>query len=84
MNNNSSVQMNSMERAILEIERGHWGKYTKRDEAIEKLTGLSTFQYYVILSDLLNRPYFWEADPVLVDRLRRLRDRKLRERMIVG
>lgn len=73
-------ELTELEQAILRVEREWWRIAPTRDQAIYRLTALSPQKYYLILSSLLDKPYFWRADPVLVDRLRRLRDKKLVER----
>lgn len=73
-------ELTELERAILRVEREWWRIAPTRDQAISELTALSPQRYYLVLSSLLDKPHFWRADPVLVDRLRRLRDKKLAER----
>ncbi|MGV9181847.1 DUF3263 domain-containing protein [Arcanobacterium canis] len=65
---------------LLEVERG-WHKASRSKEAaIREMTGLSPFVYYLRLARAIEEPAFYMADPVLVDRLRRLQEKKLRER----
>lgn len=65
---------------IREVELGWWKIEPTKERAIRTRTGLSVSQYYIVLSQLLDNPEFWKRDPMLVDRLRRLRDSRLDER----
>ncbi|MDY5854735.1 MAG: DUF3263 domain-containing protein [Arcanobacterium sp.] len=71
--------LSELERAVLRVERGWWRIARTREAAIKNETGLPPSRYYVLLSTLIDEPHFWRADPVLVDRLRRLRDHKFDE-----
>ena len=74
------VELSELEQAVLRVEREWWKVARTREAAIRELTGLSEARYYLLLSALLDQERIWRADPVLVDRLRRLRERKLAER----
>ena len=76
----AEAELSELEQAVLRVERGWWKVADTREAAIRKLTGFSESQYYLLLSALLDERRFWRADPVLVDRLRRLREQKLAER----
>ncbi|MFC5370806.1 DUF3263 domain-containing protein [Arcanobacterium bovis] len=67
-------------RDVLRIEKGWWTIARTREDAINVVLGISPMRYYLLLSELLDTREFWELDPVLVDRLRSLRDRRLAER----
>ncbi|MBM7824637.1 hypothetical protein JOD55_000464 [Arcanobacterium pluranimalium] len=67
-------------RDVLRIEKGWWTIARTREDAINTVLGISPMRYYLLLSQLLDNRKFWELDPVLVDRLRSLRDRRLEER----
>lgn len=74
-------ELSALAQKVLQVERGWWKVAATRAEAISKLTGMSEARYYLLLSALLDQPRFWQADPVLVDRLRRLRQQKMSERL---
>lgn len=69
-----------LEQKVLLIEKQWWTIAPTREQAIRKLLGFTPMKYYLFLSSLLDREHFWKQDPVLVDRLRRLREAKLQER----
>lgn len=60
--------------AMLELER-HWWDYTGvKEQAIRDRFDVSTTRYYQELNTLIDRPEAYERDPLLVKRLRRLRE----------
>jgi len=64
--------MTEQERAILAFE-GRWWRYAgHKEQAIRDELGLSAVRYYQLLVRLLNTPEALAADPVLVNRLRRI------------
>jgi hypothetical protein len=68
------------EREILAFE-GRWWKYAgAKEQAVRELFDLSATRYYQVLNALLDRPEALAADPLLVRRLRRLRDGRRRTR----
>ena len=66
------------EREILAFERQWWKYAGAKEEAIRDLFDLPATRYYQLLNALLDRPEALAADPVLVRRLRRLRDSRRR------
>lgn len=73
-------ELSDLERSILDIERGWWRLAPTREQAIRQELGMSPSKYYLLLSRMLDSPRVWKSDPVLIDRLRRLRDSRLAER----
>lgn len=72
--------------AVLEFERA-WFKYAgAKESAIRELFDLSATRYYQVLNALLDEPAALAHDPLLVGRLRRLRDarRSVRSAYRVG
>jgi hypothetical protein len=68
------VPLTPRDRAILDFESG-WGRHGPvKEEAIHTHLGLSPARYYQLLGRLLDSPEALEYDPMLVSRLRRLRD----------
>lgn len=59
---------------ILAFETG-WGKHARaKEEAIRELFDLSPPRYYQILDALVDSPAALAHDPVLINRLQRVRD----------
>jgi len=63
------------DREILAFERLHWRYAGSKERAIRERLDLSPIGYYQMLNALLDKPAALAADPLLVNRLRRLRDR---------
>jgi len=68
------------DRAILDFERSWWSEPGKKELAIRERFDLSTTRYYEILNELLDAPEALEYEPLVVRRLRRVRDRRRRAR----
>jgi hypothetical protein len=73
-NVNTSASLSDLEFRILEFERSWWLFAGAKESAIKELFDLSAPRYYQILNDLIDRQDALEASPMLVKRLRRLRD----------
>jgi hypothetical protein len=67
-------------RDILEFERGWWQASMPKERAIRERFGVSPARYYQRLNRLIDRQEALEADPMLVRRLRRLRESRRRKR----
>ncbi len=78
----SANTLSALEQRILEVEQNFLRYGKSRKEAILRHTGLAEHTYYFMLGGLLHDPRFYLADPVLVDRLRRLQQARLAERNI--
>lgn len=63
---------------MLAFERQWWRHPGAKERAIRETFGLSTTRYYQRLHRLLDKPAAMAHDPVLVQRLRRLRDARQR------
>lgn len=61
-------------RAILEFERQPWRHPTAKEESIKAEFGVSAIRYYQMLNVVLDDPAALAFDPILVKRLRRLRE----------
>lgn len=62
------------QRRILEFERRWWRHPGAKEQAIRDTFELSATRYYQLLNAVLDDPAALAHDPVLVGRLRRLRD----------
>ena len=61
---------------MLAIERRFYARPGGKEQAIADELGLTATRYYQLLSQLINRPEALAADPMTVNRLRRLRARR--------
>jgi hypothetical protein len=68
------------DKAILDFERSWWTESGPKEGAIRARFELSAARYYQILNELLESPEAMAYDPLVVRRLRRLRDRRRRAR----
>lgn len=72
--------LSERDRGILELER-YWWKYAGAKElAIKEKFGLSATRYYQVLNALIDTEAALAHDPLLVKRLRRLREQRQRQR----
>lgn len=67
---------------ILAFERQWWRHAGAKEQAIRDVFGLSATRYYQVLNRLLDQPAALAHDPVLVNRLRRLRASRNRSRLL--
>lgn len=76
----TGMALTDRDRAILDFERSWWREPGPKELAIRERFELSSTRYYEIVSELLDMPDALEYDPLVVRRLRRLRDRRRRAR----
>jgi hypothetical protein len=74
------MALSDRDRAILDFERTWWSEPGPKETAIKERFDLSPTRYYQVLADLLDSPDAIAYDPLVVRRLRRLRDRRRRAR----
>ncbi|SDG93545.1 DUF3263 domain-containing protein [Microbacterium pygmaeum] len=68
------MPLNDRDRAILDFE-GEWRRHAgAKEEAIRAQLGISPARYYQLLGRLIDTTEAQERDPMLVKRLRRIRD----------
>jgi hypothetical protein len=72
--------MTDRDRAIIEFERTWWSEDSSKESMIRERFELSTTRYYELLADLIDSDEAYEYDPLVIRRLRRLRDRRRRAR----
>jgi hypothetical protein len=72
--------LTDLESRILEFERTWWRFAGAKESAIKELFDLSAPRYYQLLNDLIDRDDALEAAPMLVKRLRRLREARMQAR----
>lgn len=75
------MALTDRDKAILDFERSWWTEAGPKDTAIRDRFELSGTRYYQLLAELLDDPQALEHDPLLVRRLRRVRDRRRRARV---
>ena len=74
--------LSDLEVRILDFERQWWKYAGVKDAAIKELFNLSTKQYYELLNNLIDRPDALAASPLLIKRLRRLREARVSSRSL--
>lgn len=72
--------LSDLEVRILDFERQWWKYAGAKDAAIKELFNLSAKQYYELLNNLIDRPDALAASPLLIKRLRRLREARVSQR----
>ncbi|HLS04297.1 MAG TPA: DUF3263 domain-containing protein [Actinomycetales bacterium] len=75
-----TAELSERDAKILEFERQWWRYAGAKDDAISELFNLSATRYYQILNSLLDNPAALAHDPMLIKRLRRMRDQRHRAR----
>jgi hypothetical protein len=73
--------LSSRDRDLLDFERGWWQQQGPKERAIRERFGFSAARYQQLLNRLIDRPEALAADPMLVRRLRRLREQRRRRRV---
>ncbi|MFF0579957.1 DUF3263 domain-containing protein [Streptosporangium saharense] len=68
------------ERELMAFERRWWRRPGAKEQAVRETFGISSTRYYQLLAELIDRPEALAHDPMLVKRLRRLRETRRRER----
>lgn len=74
------MALSDRDRAILDLERCWWTEAVPKDAQIKACLDLSTSRYYGRLNELLDLPEAEAYDPLVVKRLRRLREARRRAR----
>lgn len=73
--------LSDLEVRILDFERQWWRYAGAKDVGIKGQFGLSTREYYELLNNLIDREDALVASPLLIKRLRRLREARLAKRI---
>lgn len=71
-------------RDVLDFEREAWTISTTKERAIRERFGFSPSRYHQLLHRIIDRPEALAYDPMLVRRLRRLREVRRRARTASG
>lgn len=67
-------ELNELEVQILEFEKRFYRLRGKKHVALSQEFGISTIRYFQILNQIIDKPAAVIAEPVLVNRLRRIRE----------
>lgn len=73
-------KLTDLEVRILDFERQWWRHAGSKDGAIQSEFKISARQYFQLLNDLIDRDDALAASPLLVKRLRRLREARVAAR----
>lgn len=73
--------MTEQDAAILAFEKRWWTAAGSKEAEIGAVFGVSAVRYYQLLARLLDDKDAWAAEPVLVKRLRRIRDSRRQGRV---
>jgi hypothetical protein len=76
------MPLSSRDRAILDFERNWWALPGPKEQDIRRTFEFSPARYYQVLSELLDSDEALAYDPLVVRRLRRLRERRRRARWV--
>jgi len=74
------MALTERDRSIIEFERTWWSEDSSKESIIRERFELSTTRYYELLGDLIDSEEAYDFDPLVIRRLRRLRDRRRRAR----
>ena len=74
------MPLSARERAILDFERAWWSLPGPKDRAIRERLELSPTRYYQVLAGLIESGEALDYDPLVVRRLRRLREHRRQAR----
>ena len=75
-----SAGLDERERRILDFERESWRLQVAKERAIRETFGISATRYHQLLRSIVDRPEALAYDPMLVRRLRRLREIRRKRR----
>jgi hypothetical protein len=80
LSNSQSAGLSKLEIEMLDFERTWWRYAGVKESSIKELFNLTPPAYYQLLNNLIDRDAALIADPILVKRLRRLRDQRTSSR----
>ena len=75
-----ALGLDERERRILDFERDAWRLQVAKERAIRETFGISATRYHQLLRRIVDRPEALAYDPMLVRRLRRLREVRRKRR----
>lgn len=74
------MQLTDDEKAVLNFERAWWKYAGAKEQAIRETFDVSATRHYQRVNAIIDMPAALEHDPLLVRRLRRLRDARATQR----
>ena len=80
LNDPANAGLTEFEVKMLEFERSWWRHAGVKESSIKELFNLTPPAYYQLLNNLIDREAAVLAEPILVKRLRRLRDSRTQAR----
>jgi len=80
LNDPANTGLTEFEVKMLEFERSWWRHAGVKESSIKELFNLTPPAYYQLLNNLIDREVAVMAEPILVNRLRRLRDARTQAR----
>ena len=80
LNNPATTGLSEFEVKMLEFERSWWRHAGVKESSIKELFNLTPPAYYQLLNNLIDREAALMAEPILVKRLRRLRESRTEAR----
>ena len=80
INQQVSNGLTRLENEMLDFERTWWRYAGVKESSIKELFNLTPPAYYQLLNNLIDRSEALIAEPILVKRLRRLRDSRTAQR----
>ena len=80
LNDPANAGLSEFEVRMLEFERSWWRHAGVKESSIKELFNLTPPAYYQLLNNLIDREAAVMAEPILVKRLRRLRDTRTQAR----
>ena len=75
-----AAELSDRDRQILAFERQWWKYAGAKEQAVREKFDMSSTRYYQVLNALIDRPEALAHDPMLVKRLRRMRQTRQRAR----
>lgn len=76
-----TAALDERDRELLDFEREAWKLRMSKERAIRERFGFSAARYHQLLNRAIDRPAVLGYDPMLVRRLRRIRDARRRKRV---
>jgi len=80
LSDSQSAGLSKLEIEMLDFERTWWRYAGVKESSIKELFNLTPPAYYQLLNNLIDRDAALITDPILVKRLRRLRDQRTSSR----
>jgi len=74
------MALTEKERAVLDFEGSWWQEGGPKEVRIREQLELSPTRYYALLQELMESPDAMEYSPMVVRRMRRMRERRRRAR----